>query len=268
MSAGAPFLIWVSSAFEPGEAVALRAIVRVERPRSAMRRRRSSAGPPAGARSRPRRGRTLRRARAATATRRCSHAEPPSPDTARARRWRSRGRSRRETARRRAAPRRAAPMWPRLAAEARVQHAVVGTGPMRRRSGTRRAARAAGSRPGLHGRGAVANAFRGHTNSKSSSSGGVSAGAGEQVAQRLRVLDRRRAPVAQHVGARAGELLAVERLRVEVLQQELGRDPEVREGEVVVGRCARHAEPGTAERRSRRAGRGHEETPSVHPRRP
>ena len=44
------------------------------------------------------------------------------------------------------------------------------------------------------------------------------------------------------------EILDLERLPVEVLEQQLGRDPEVREGEVVVGRSAGGRHPGTGKR--------------------
>src|SRR4029450_3847936 len=62
--------------------------------------------------------------------------------------------------------------------------------------------------------------------------------ADQQVAQCSGVLRRRRPPLTKHVRPRPQEVLAAERLGVEVLEQELSGDTEVREGEVVLARSA------------------------------
>ncbi len=113
---------------------------------------------------------------------------------------------------------------------------------------------------------AVANVFAGQTNSKSSSTAAVWPASVRSLPRAVACSFALNAPRASAAGAGAGGDLRGRCLRVEVLEQELGRLAEVGVGELVVGRGqssegVRRRKPGHGESR---AGGGEDETSSVH----
>ena len=88
--------------------------------------------------------------------------------------------------------------------------------------------------------------------------------AGEEIRQRLGVLGRGGSASLQRVARLGAEHLRLERLRVEVLEQELRRRAEVGEGELVVGCRTGHREPRRAESQRARPERAGQKPSSVH----